>query len=636
MSGREQGSGNAAPAVKRYDVRAFFRRPERSQFLISPDGRHLSFLARHEGRQNVFVQAIDADGAPVGAARPLTAETGRDVPTHLWKGNSHILYVKDFGGDENYHVLSVPIDGGAPLDLTPYEQIQASIVDDLRDDDRHILVSHNRRNPEVFDVLRVDVTNGESQQIAENPGNVVGWDTDHDGRLRIAVSSDGVDTTLSYRDTEDEPFRPLVTTNFRESVQPLLFTFDNRRLYVLSNRGRDRAAIFEFDPATGEEGELLFEHSDVDVGGLAHSRLRRVLTTAWYADDRVRRHFFDDDARAMIADLEAQLPNADIWLTSITKDETRAIVTASSDRSAGSTYLYDIGSRRLTKLADAMPWLDVADMAPMQPVRFTSRDGLQINGYLTLPPGAASASGHGNVAPHKLPLVVNPHGGPWARDHWGFNPEVQLLANRGYAVLQVNFRGSTGYGRAFWEASFGQWGKTMQHDIDDGVDWLVSQGIADAKRVAIYGASYGGYAVLAGVTFTPNRYAAAIDYVGVSNLFTMLESVPPYWKPMLDMMYEMIGSPNTEAGKQALHDASPVFFAERIVTPLLVAQGANDPRVKQAESDQIVAALRSRGVDVQYLLKENEGHGFHNEENQYEFYAAMEAFLAKHLRGGAA
>jgi dipeptidyl aminopeptidase/acylaminoacyl peptidase len=276
-----------------------------------------------------------------------------------------------------------------------------------------------------------------------------------------------------------------------------------------------------------------------------------------------------------------------------------------------------------------MPWLDPEDMVPMSPIQFEARDGLQLNGYLTLPAGFEP----GQTFDKPLPLVVNPHGGPWARDHWGFNVEAQLLANRGYAVLQVNFRGSTGYGRAFWEASFGQWGRTMQNDIDDSVDWLVSRGIVDPARVGIYGASYGGYATLAGVAFTPERYAAAVDYVGVSNLFTLLESMPPYWKPMLDMMYEMIGNPQTEEGKQALHDASPLFFVDRIVTPLLVAQGANDPRVKQAESDQIVEALRARGVDVKYMLKENEGHGFRNEENQIEFYEAMEDFFAQHLGG---
>jgi dipeptidyl aminopeptidase/acylaminoacyl peptidase len=372
---------------------------------------------------------------------------------------------------------------------------------------------------------------------------------------------------------------------------------------------------------------LLFEVAHVDVSGFSYSEHRRVITAASYVDDRIHRHYFDDWARDVMTDLERQLPGHEVHVASITRDESRAIVRATSDRSPGSMWIYDVASRRLVKLADMKPWLDPDDMVPMSPIHLSARDGMPLNGYLTLPAGHA----FGEPVAEPLPLIVNPHGGPWARDMWGFNVEAQLLANRGYAVLQLNFRGSTGYGRAFWEASFGQWGRTMQNDIDDAIDWLVAQGIADPARIGIYGASYGGYATLAGVAFTPERYAAAVDYVGVSNLFTLLESMPPYWKPMLDMMYEMIGDPHTEAGKQALHDASPLFFVDRIVTPLFVAQGANDPRVKQAESDQIVDALRARGVDVQYMLKENEGHGFRNEENQFEFYEAMETFLAEHL-----
>lgn len=617
----------ATPVGKRYAVRDFFRRPEKHQFTISPDGKHLSFLARHAGRQNIFVQDIGPDGSPTGEARALTQESERDVPGYAWKGNAHILFVKDFGGDENFHVLSVPIDGGEPRDLTPFEGVRASIVDDLRDDDRHILIQMNQRDPQVFDVFRFDVGTGESTLIAENPGNIMGWMTDHAGRLRIASATDGVNTTLLYRETETDDFAPILTTDFRETVSPLFFTFDDQRLYVLSNRGRDKTAIFEFDPKTAQEGTLLFETDHVDVGGMTYSEHRRVLTGAWYVDARTHRHFFDDKSRAIFDDLTRQLPDQEISVTSITRDESRAIVHGSSDLSRGTTWLYDIESQRLSKLADLVPWLDPADMANMEPIHFVARDGLPIHGYLTLPAGVDMKS---HLA-KPLPLIVNPHGGPWARDHWGFNAEAQLLANRGYAVLQINFRGSTGYGRAFWEASFGQWGKSMQNDIDDGVDWLVAQGLVDPKRVGIYGASYGGYAVLAGVTFTPNRYAAAVDYVGVSNLFTLLDSLPPYWKPMIDMMYEMIGNPQTEEGKQALHDASPLFFADRIVTPLFVAQGANDPRVRQAESDQIVEKLRERGVDVIYMLKANEGHGFRNEENQYEFYEAMEAFFERHL-----
>ncbi|WP_246794230.1 S9 family peptidase [Burkholderia perseverans] len=622
-----RGSIHPATPARTYEVRDFLRYPERTGFQLAPDGRHLAYLAVHAGRLNLFVQPLDAQGVPSGDATVLTHETVRDMLGFCWKGSSHLLYLKDFGGDENYHVVAVPIAGGEPLDLTPHEGIRASIVDGLIDDDRHILICHNQRDPQVFDVLRVDVTNGEATMIARNPGNILGWMTDHAGRLRVAVASDGVDKTLLYRDDETEPFRAVATTSFRETISPLFFTFDDRRLYVLSNRGRDRIAIFEFDPRTGREGALVFEHDEVDLTGMSYSRRRRTLTTVWYADDRVRRHCLDDHTAHLHAGLEALLPDTEVNLASITRDESLALVRTANDRSPGGTWIYHFASGRLTKIADLLPWLAPEDMAPMHAIAYPSRDGLTIHGYLTLPAGLAPDDDEAA----NLPLIVNPHGGPWARNHWGFNAEAQLLANRGYAVLQVNFRGSTGYGRAFWEAGFGQWGRAMQNDIDDGVDWLIARGIVDPRRIGIYGVSYGGYATLAGIAFTPERYAAAVDYVGVSNLFTLLESVPAYWKPTLEMMYEMIGDPRTEEGRRALHDASPLFFADRIVTPLFVAQGANDPRVNRSDSDRIVEALRGRGVEVQYMLKDNEGHGFQNEENRLEFYEAMVAFFDAHL-----
>src|SRR5262249_745354 len=300
------------------------------------------------------------------------------------------------------------------------------------------------------------------------------------------------------------------------------------------------------------------------------------------------------------------------------------VVSASNDRSMRTEYLYDATTQELTKLADLAPWLDEQELVRMLPITYRARDGLMINGYLTLPHGGGK----------NLPLVVNPHGGPWARDAWGYNPEVQFLASRGYAVLQMNFRGSTGYGRKFWEMSFKQWGKAMQDDITDGVRHLIQEGVADPKRVAIYGGSYGGYPTLAGLTLPPERYACGIHYGGVSHPFTLLGTIPPYWKPFLDMWHEMVGDP--ERDKTLLEQASPVFHADQIRVPLLIAQGAKDPRVNVAESDQMVAALKQRGVAVEYILKDNEGHGFHNEENRFEFYEAMERFLAKHLRGKAA
>ena len=319
------------------------------------------------------------------------------------------------------------------------------------------------------------------------------------------------------------------------------------------------------------------------------------------------------------ADLQGQLPGYEIDLQSHNRDENIFVVAAWNDRTQGTRYLYDATSKTLTKLAEITPWLHEGDLAEMKPVTYQARDGLTIHGYLTLPQGGG----------RNLPLIVNPHGGPWARDAWGYNPEVQFLANRGYAVLQMNFRGSTGYGRAFWEASFRQWGKKMQDDVTDGVRYAIAQGIADPKRVCIYGGSYGGYCALAGLAFTPDLYACGVDYVGVSNLFTFLKTIPPYWKPMLDMFYEMVGNPETD--KELLAEASPVMHAGNIRVPLLIAQGAQDPRVNINESDQMVEALKKHGIAVEYLVKENEGHGFANEENRFEFYEAMEKFLKEHL-----
>ena len=614
-------SASSSPR-KVYDVRDFFRKPERSRFRLSPDGRHLAYLAKSNGRQNVFVQALDASGAPSGAAAALTSESARDVGNFFWKGDAHIVYVKDFGGDENFHVLSVPIDGrSAGKDLTPFDGVRAEIVDDLKDDERHMLVSHNQRDKKVFDVFRVDVTTGEAKLVAENPGNIVGWVTDHAGKLRAAVASDGVDSSLLYRDTESQPFRTLLTTNFKEAVEPFFFTFDNQKLYVNSNRGRDKKAIFEFDPKTAKEGKLIYENADVDAYGLEYSRKRKVLTEITYSDWKADHKVIDATTAAIYDDLKRQLPGYEVLLQGATKDETRFVVGTYNDRTQGARYIYDAKRKTLSKLGDIQPWLAEGDMAPTKPITYQARDGTTINGYLTLPVG---------VDAKNLPVVVNPHGGPWARDIWGFNPEVQFLANRGYAVLQMNFRGSTGYGRAFWQASFKQWGKAMQDDITDGVESLKKQGIADPKRIAIYGGSYGGYATLAGVTYTPDLYAAAVDYVGVSNLLTFMNTIPPYWESARKQLYEMVGDPATD--KALLEAASPINFVDRIKTPLFVAQGARDPRVNKAESDQIVEGLRKRGVTVEYMVKDNEGHGFRNEENQFDFYGAMERFLAQNLK----
>jgi dipeptidyl aminopeptidase/acylaminoacyl peptidase len=604
----------AAPA-REIPLRDFFKNPEQTGHQVSTDGRYLSYLAPYERRLNVFVRPIGG-----GEATRVTSETARDIAGYFWKGD-RILYAKDFGGDENFHIVSVDLKGGDLKDLTPGEKVKANIVDILYDDDAHIIVSHNRRDAKLFDVFRLDVKSGEEKLIAQNPGNITGWETDHGGRLRVAVTTDGVNTSLLYRDAESEPFKTILTTNFKESVTPLFFTFDNKKMYVSSNRGRDKAAIFVFDPQTAKEGEMLYEHPEVDVETMAYSRKRKVLTTISFVTWKTERRFLDKETEAMFRDVEAKLPGYEVAFVSWNRAEDKFVVASFSDKTRGKRYLYDKAAKKLEFIADISPWLPESDLADMKPIRYTSRDGLAINGYLTLPRG---------VEAKNLAVVVNPHGGPWARDVWRFNPEVQFLANRGYAVLQMNFRGSTGYGRKFWEASFKQWGRKMQDDVTDGVQWLIREGVADPKRVAIYGGSYGGYTTLAGVAYTPDLYAAAVDYVGVANLLTFMKSIPPYWKPYLEMFYEMVGNPETET--EMLKAASPVFSAERIKTPLLIAQGAKDPRVAKNESDQMVEAMRKRGVEVEYLVKDNEGHGFRNEENRFEFYEAMEKFLRRHLK----
>ncbi len=595
----------------------FFKNPERSSYNISPDGKYISFMAPYESRMNIFVQKAGSE-----KVTRLTSETDRDISGYFWANNKRILFLKDNGGDENFALYGVDMDGKNLKCLTCFENVRTQIIDDLEDQPDEVIIGLNKRNAMVFDPYRLNIKTGDMVMLAENPGNIQGWMTDHEGKLRVAIAIvDGVNTQLLYRDTEDQEFKPILTTNFKESMSPEFFTFDNKRLFATSNIGRDKSAAIIFDPATATETEVLYENDDYDVSGISYSRKRKVITAASYTSWKRERHFFDETTQKMFERIENELKGYEVAITASDKAEEKYIIRTYSDRSMGAYYLYDLKKDKITKIQDVSPWLDETKMAEVKPIEYRSRDGKTIHGYLTIPKGMEASN---------LPVVVNPHGGPWARDNWGFNPEVQFLANRGYAVLQMNFRGSTGYGRSFLEASFKQWGLAMQNDITDGVYWLIEKGIADQDKVAIYGASYGGYATLQGLVVTPTLYAAGVDYVGVSNLFTFMQTIPPYWKPMLDMMYEMVGNP--ESDKAQFEATSPALNAHRIMAPLFVAQGANDPRVNIAESDQIVAAMKERGVEVEYMVKDNEGHGFRNEENRFDFYRAMEKFLAKHLK----
>jgi dipeptidyl aminopeptidase/acylaminoacyl peptidase len=613
--------------VREIPMRDFFRNPEIAGFSISPDGQMLAFLKPWNQRLNVFVipmaEVTDARKSVAwqNKAKQITFVKDRDLSGFFFKGHETIVYVRDFGGDENFHLFGVNLNTGEEKDLTPFEGVKASIIDDLKDHPDSLIVGLNKDNPQVFDAYRLNIRTGELVLAAKNPGNITGWETDHNGKIRMANVTDGVNSTLLYRETESEEFSPIMTTNFKEGVSPLFFDFDNKTFYASSNIGRDKSVIVRYNPVTKQEEEVIFSHPEVDVHSLSWSRKYKKLIAVQYTRDKREREFLDAGWASMYARLQSEFPGLEVGVTDLDDSEDKFLIRTWSDRSLGAWWYFEASSGQFLLLAQASPWIREEEMAPMTPISYTARDGLKIPGYLTLPLKAELKN---------LPVVILVHGGPWARDSWGYRPEVQFFANRGYAVLQMNFRGSTGYGRAFWEKSFKQWGKTMQDDITDGVNWLISQGIADKKRVAIYGASYGGYAVLAGLAFTPDLYACGVDYVGVSNIFTLLETIPPYWKPMLEMMYEMVGHPEKEA--ELLRAASPVFHVDKIKTPLFIAQGARDPRVKKSESDQMVEALKARGVEVPYMVKDNEGHGFGNEENRFEFYAAVEKFFAKHLK----
>jgi len=606
---------NEIVIAKEIPLEDFFKNPEKSSYQISPDGSFYSFMAPYKKRMNIFIQKIGDS-----SASQLTFEEARDIAGYFWPNNEQIVFLKDEAGDENFHLFGVNIDGSNPIGFTDFEGVRAQIIDDLPDQKDFVVIGLNKRNKQVFDPYRLNLKTGEISMLAENPGNIQGWMFDHDGKLRLATAIvDGVNQSILYRENEEDEFKTIITTNFKEGFNPQFFTFDNKNIIGSSNLGRDKSAIVEFDPVTAKEVKVLYANDDYDVNGVGYSRKRKVITAAYFESWKSERHYFDSTSKATFEKIQKQLAGYEIGITGVNKDENVLILRTYSDKSLGAYYIYNSEDDKMEKIVNVSPWIDENEMSNQLPIAYQSRDGLKINGYLTLP------KGYNMENAKNLPVVINPHGGPWARDSWGFNPEIQFLANRGYAVLQMNFRGSTGYGRKFFEASFKKWGREMQDDITDGTKWLIDKGIADSTRIAIYGGSYGGYATLMGLVKEPKMYAAGVDYVGVSNMFTFMKTIPPYWEPMLEMMYEMVG--DVEKDSTMLREVSPVFHVDKIKAPLFIAQGANDPRVNVDESDQMVRAMKEKGIEVEYLVKKDEGHGFRNEENRFEFYRAMEKFL---------
>ncbi|AMO87016.1 Prolyl tripeptidyl peptidase precursor [Solibacillus isronensis B3W22] len=602
--------------VQEISVEDFMRNPGSLGYQLSPDGEYIAYAAEWQSRLNVFIKNMDDESEPVR----VTSTTDRDIAGLFWKDNN-MYYLKDNGGDENYHIYSSSFNGAKEKDLTPYPNVVVLPIDYLKDVEDEILIMMNKEDATVFDVYKLNVKTGATKLVAKNPGNILSWIPDSNGQIRMAVASDGVVGAVLYRETEEDEFQPFISIDAGETVSPLGFSRDNQSIYAVSDKGRDKAALVKYD-LEGKE-EVVFSNPLVDISGALYSSTKDQLLYAAYITDKVHYNFFDSEFENLFNKMKDQLgvSASEFGINDYNKEMTKFIVSVSSDTVYGKYYYYDAETETMTLLAELGSWLDAGNLAEMHSISYEARDGLIIHGYLTLPK---------NKIAENLPLVVIPHGGPWARDMWGFNNEVQLLANQGYAVLQTNFRSSTGYGKEFLEAGNKQWGLKIQDDITDGVQWAIDLGIADAEKIGIYGASFGGYATLAGITFTPDLYAAAVDYVGVSNIFTLLETIPPYWETQRNMFYERVGHP--EKDKELLKAASPVFHVDKIKTPLFVAQGANDPRVNKQESDQIVQALKNRGVEVEYMVKDNEGHGFANEENRIEFYNALVDFFAEYLK----
>lgn len=606
----------------------FFDNPEISGAQISPDGKWLSYLKPYREKLNVHVRPINGQ-----TERRLTSDTTRPVTGYFWSADSrYLLYVQDKGGNENYHVYRVPIAGtGVPeaKNLTPFEGVRAGIFAVPRDLPGRILIGLNKRTPSAFDAYWLDLTTGDTTMAAQNPGRILAYLLDEKHRLRAATGSNEQGGTDIYAMTPGQTeWRKVASYPATENVSPLRVHPNGRQLYLSSNHGEtDLAQLVLLDLETGATTTVESDpEKAVDFGGAVFSDITDSLLATVYVADTVRIYPKNPAFARDVANIK-RLHDGTPGVTSMTLDEMKYIVTFDSPTDPGATYLYDRATGRARFLFRPRPWLVPRHLAPMRPITYKAADGLTIHGYLTAPVG---------VPTRNLPLVLVVHGGPWARDTWGYDAEAQLLANRGYAVMQINYRGSTGYGKAFYNAAVKEWAGKMHSDLIDGVRWAITEGIADSSRVAIYGGSYGGYATLVGLTFTPEAFACGVDYVGPSSLVTLIESFPAYWKPFLEgSFYRHVGNPSVAADVEDMNKRSPLFFVNRIEDPLLIIQGANDPRVTKREADQMAVALRDRGVKVRYLLAPNEGHGFLNADNRLALYRAMELFFKDCLGGRA-
>ena len=612
-----------------YSVEDYFQRPKQSSFKFSPNGLYLSFREKDENSKNhVYVKNTKTDQIT------RIIEEGEDlVRGYGWANKDRLIYVKDKGGDENYHLFAVDLDGENQMELTPYDGVKVAILNGLKDQKDFMIIQMNKDNPQIFEPYKVNVTNGEIEKLFENkdPANPISsYDFDKDGNLKAYTQQqNGTDYVLYYRTADDKPFVKVIKTSWKDQFRILGFDYTTKNsndAFVISNLKSNTDEIILYDFEKQQKITNVFSTETFDVGGFSRSRKRGYeVDYFFFTGEKSVVYPVSKSYKKLHAKFVEKFKEMDFSIVSKTDKEDKYLLYVSSDKLYGVYYLYDKKKNTIKEIFNLMPSLKEEDMADMRPIKFTSRDGLTIYAYLTVPTQAKNGL--------KVPLIVNPHGGPYGpRDVWGFNPETQLFASRGYATLQINYRGSGGYGKEFFLAGNKQIGRKMLDDLEDGVAYVKTLNLIDENKVSIYGASYGGLATLGSLVKTPELYICGVDYVGVSNLFTFFKSFPPYWKPFLAQAYEQWYDVNSTEDQEIMKQVSPALNVDKINKPLFVIQGANDPRVNIDESDQVVQNLRDRGFDIPYMVKYNEGHGFGHEENRIELYKAMMGFFAKHLK----
>jgi len=615
---------DAAPLIPR---EVLFGNPDKITVRLSPDGDRISYLAPVDGVLNVWVGPAD----DTDSAEPVTNDTDRGIRIYFWAyTNKHILYLQDQAGDENWRVYSVNLETGQTIDLTPLEGVQARIQAISQKFPEEILIALNDRDPTLHDIYRINITTGEKSLVMENEG-FVGFTTDDEYNVRFAMrlTSDGGSET--FQATEEGVWEPFMTIAMEDLLTTGIVGFDETGtiLYLIDSRNRNTAAFFALDLGTGEQN-LIAEDPRADTSDLMIHPTEKIVQAVAFTYERKHWQIIDESIADDLAYLKT-VANGDVEVVSRTLDDDYWMVAYLVDDGPVQYYRYDCEEMSAEFLFTQRTALEGLSLAKMHPVVVKSRDGLDLISYYTLPIGSDSDSDGRPDEP--LPMVLFVHGGPWARDNWGYNSVHQWLANRDYVVLSVNFRSSTGFGKEFTNAGNLEWGGKMHDDLIDAVNWTVQEGIADPDRVAIMGGSYGGYATLWGMTNTSDTFACGVDIVGISNLITLLETIPPYWEPQIELFATRVGDHRTEEGREFLAGRSPLTYVDRIEKPLLIGQGANDPRVKQAESDQIVQAMQDVNIPVIYLLYSDEGHGFARPENKLSFFAVTDAFLAEHLGG---